>query len=110
MKARIVLAVGIAITVIVGLVLVLGTLSGPERSLGPNSDRKSTRLNSSHGSISYAVFCLKKNKLTTLAEKNNKATGWFVRQRLSVIDAYTMVGIWRFGVSVHGKIGTHACA
>src|SRR5207245_5931521 len=26
-----------------------------------NLDRKSTRLNSSHGSISYAVFCLKKN-------------------------------------------------
>src|SRR5207245_10308213 len=25
-----------------------------------NADRKSTRLNSSHGSISYAVFCLKK--------------------------------------------------
>src|SRR5207245_9234573 len=28
------------------------------------SDRKSTRLNSSHGSISYAVFCLKKKKNT----------------------------------------------
>src|SRR5207245_11030356 len=27
-------------------------------------DRKSTRLNSSHGSISYAVFCLKKKKHT----------------------------------------------
>src|SRR5699024_11476004 len=27
-----------------------------------NRDRKSTRLNSSHVSISYAVFCLKKNK------------------------------------------------
>src|SRR6266542_340602 len=27
-----------------------------------SSDRKSTRLNSSHGSISYAVFCLKKKK------------------------------------------------
>src|SRR5207245_9882447 len=27
-----------------------------------NRDRKSTRLNSSHGSISYAVFCLKKKK------------------------------------------------
>src|SRR3989338_10856601 len=27
-------------------------------------DRKSTRLNSSHSSISYAVFCLKKNKKT----------------------------------------------
>src|SRR5699024_12246987 len=28
-------------------------------------DRKSTRLNSSHVSISYAVFCLKKKKITT---------------------------------------------
>src|SRR3712207_8428203 len=29
-------------------------------------DRKSTRLNSSHANISYAVFCLKKKKRTTL--------------------------------------------
>src|SRR2546422_4356627 len=28
-------------------------------------DRKSTRLNSSHGYISYAVFCLKKKKIST---------------------------------------------
>src|SRR3712207_6962536 len=28
------------------------------------SDRKSTRLNSSHANISYAVFCLKKKKIT----------------------------------------------
>src|SRR2546422_4726149 len=28
----------------------------------PGGDRKSTRLNSSHGYISYAVFCLKKKK------------------------------------------------
>src|SRR2546422_3884080 len=28
----------------------------------PSRDRKSTRLNSSHGYISYAVFCLKKKK------------------------------------------------
>src|SRR2546429_8743617 len=28
----------------------------------PERDRKSTRLNSSHGYISYAVFCLKKKK------------------------------------------------
>src|SRR2546429_2037037 len=28
----------------------------------PPTDRKSTRLNSSHGYISYAVFCLKKKK------------------------------------------------
>src|SRR5689334_24511467 len=31
-------------------------------------DRKSTRLNSSHSSISYAVFCLKKKK-TTVEQK-----------------------------------------
>src|SRR3712207_7840019 len=33
-----------------------------------NADRKSTRLNSSHANISYAVFCLKKknNKITIL--------------------------------------------
>src|SRR3712207_7361210 len=31
----------------------------------PRADRKSTRLNSSHANISYAVFCLKKKKNTT---------------------------------------------
>src|SRR5207245_8982081 len=41
--------------------------SATRQAVGPDRiplDRKSTRLNSSHGSISYAVFCLKK--------KNNK--------------------------------------
>src|SRR5438128_8442572 len=32
-------------------------------SFAPHIDRKSTRLNSSHGSISYAVFCLKKKTI-----------------------------------------------
>src|SRR2546422_5358364 len=32
---------------------------------GDQGDRKSTRLNSSHGYISYAVFCLKKKKVAT---------------------------------------------
>src|SRR5688572_31793337 len=32
--------------------------------VGISSDRKSTRLNSSHSQISYAVFCLKKKKET----------------------------------------------
>src|SRR5208282_6667921 len=36
--------------------------SGPPRDRYRQGDRKSTRLNSSHGSISYAVFCLKKKK------------------------------------------------
>src|SRR3712207_8647556 len=33
--------------------------------LGNGGDRKSTRLNSSHANISYAVFCLKKKKKKT---------------------------------------------
>src|SRR5713226_5827808 len=35
-------------------------------------DRKSTRLNSSHPSISYAVFCLKKKKKNNVKKKNKK--------------------------------------
>src|SRR5436309_10872557 len=42
-------------------------------------DRKSTRLNSSHVKISYAVFCLKKKKITTqralTTEYENAASG-----------------------------------
>src|SRR6266567_7778494 len=39
-------------------------------------DRKSTRLNSSHSQISYAVFCLKKKKKQKIhpENKNNKKT------------------------------------
>src|SRR2546422_8522942 len=45
----------------------------PRQAVPPNGDRKSTRLNSSHGYISYAVFCLKKkkNKQET-AEQDNR--------------------------------------
>src|SRR2546422_7586216 len=39
-----------------------GRESSQEREGRPIRDRKSTRLNSSHGYISYAVFCLKKKK------------------------------------------------
>src|SRR2546422_6096070 len=43
-----------------------GARNGPP-SADSYIDRKSTRLNSSHGYISYAVFCLKKkNKMTIL--------------------------------------------
>src|SRR5689334_23960131 len=40
-----------------------------EEPLGEGGDRKSTRLNSSHSSISYAVFCLKKKKKNNLVQK-----------------------------------------
>src|SRR5206468_8209150 len=39
-------------------------LDAPERAVR-REDRKSTRLNSSHDQISYAVFCLKKKKKNT---------------------------------------------
>src|SRR3712207_7953376 len=39
---------------------------GDEQRLQGRADRKSTRLNSSHANISYAVFCLKKKKKQTI--------------------------------------------
>src|SRR3712207_7318151 len=41
---------------------------GTPRGQTPAGDRKSTRLNSSHANISYAVFCLKKKKEVQLTE------------------------------------------
>src|SRR5438067_4998197 len=48
----------------ISIVQVLGeeALRYARRNRPSESDRKSTRLNSSHVSISYAVFCLKKKK------------------------------------------------
>src|SRR5207245_8729633 len=44
------------------------------------SDRKSTRLNSSHGSISYAVFCLKKKRTQCpgrcRSQQEKETQGW----------------------------------
>src|SRR2546422_6090749 len=40
----------------------------PRRGVRGQEDRKSTRLNSSHGYISYAVFCLKKKKKKVVNE------------------------------------------
>src|SRR5437762_8526286 len=45
---------------------------GPRR--GPGRDRKSTRLNSSHRCISYAVFCLKKKKNTSHSQTTHHDT------------------------------------
>src|SRR2546422_2625367 len=53
---------------------VLEEFREPARSLaevfaGRVGDRKSTRLNSSHGYISYAVFCLKKKKIDNIVRR-----------------------------------------
>src|SRR2546430_5233652 len=39
-------------------------------------DRKSTRLNSSHSQISYAVFCLKKKKKRRRASTSSSVRAW----------------------------------
>src|SRR2546429_6817476 len=55
----------------------------PGKGTSRRGDRKSTRLNSSHGYISYAVFCLKKKKqndnIKTFAlndTRRNREPGW----------------------------------
>src|SRR5438552_12054471 len=47
--------------------------SGPVAGWVNTKDRKSTRLNSSHQIISYAVFCLKKKKSTSISYQGRYA-------------------------------------
>src|SRR2546427_9027305 len=68
----------------------LTTFEGPDNDPGTERDRKSTRLNSSHSQISYAVFCLKKKK--------NK---WMCNTRKLVITNRTRL------VCIHKKSRTH---
>src|SRR2546427_6981807 len=56
------------------------------RHHGRRGDRKSTRLNSSHSQISYAVFCLKKKKKT----KDNICE--MMKEQESGRDAHTQHG------------------
>src|SRR5256885_7170056 len=52
----------------------LGPWTWHSRPPAPRRDRKSTRLNSSHLVISYAVFCLKKKKINTSRHSGIQAT------------------------------------
>src|SRR5690348_17549778 len=56
-----------------GLDLGLAAASGAEHVAA--IDRKSTRLNSSHPSISYAVFCLKKKRDKRIKQRRTRASG-----------------------------------
>src|SRR5258708_26834898 len=64
---RSLLALGVTrcFTTGVGLMDIVNAVHGAtkERTAAVGGDRKSTRLNSSHQIISYAVFCLKKKKM-----------------------------------------------
>src|SRR3989449_6713488 len=53
----------------------------PVQKLVPEGDRKSTRLNSSHGYISYAVFCLKKKKNETKTSRFEYNEWWQTKSR-----------------------------
>src|SRR2546430_13246833 len=58
----------------------LGAARPPQRRAHPpehgDRDRKSTRLNSSHSQISYAVFCLKKKKKLTRKYPREPSDTW----------------------------------
>src|SRR5690554_7626461 len=47
----------------------------PQRNVATPRDRKSTRLNSSHVRISYAVFCLKKKKKKKTTKEKTHMSG-----------------------------------
>src|SRR5205809_2518702 len=67
-----------------------GTMwAGVSSSYGTPLDRKSTRLNSSHGYISYAVFCLKKKKKK---KKKNKKKKKIIKKKIIEECTYE---IWR---------------
>src|SRR5689334_24448932 len=53
---------------------------------GPAQDRKSTRLNSSHSSISYAVFCLKKKNRKTMKLYEDRSLTLIIPLRLLLYD------------------------
>src|SRR2546429_4098373 len=55
------------------------------RRYGGTRDRKSTRLNSSHGYISYAVFCLKKKKRTQTTRLSNPLYSFTKLQNTRII-------------------------
>src|SRR2546426_8998322 len=60
-------------------------LAQSAQNLEAAEDRKSTRLNSSHLVISYAVFCLKKKKKYTSQSENVPAEGNHVPRRFPAV-------------------------
>src|SRR2546429_2121959 len=64
------------------------------KSLVALRDRKSTRLNSSHGYISYAVFCLKKKKnyhVISLFSRSERESSTIIFAQLCTADQWTSV-------------------
>src|SRR5256886_5178904 len=75
---------------------------------GATLDRKSTRLNSSHSQISYAVFCLKKKKnknTQMLTEKQHKNP--FISLPASTVDHHSSQINFSFSDSLGPKTRTN---
>src|SRR2546429_6233115 len=71
---------------------------GVEQYDARSQDRKSTRLNSSHGYISYAVFCLKKKKPSTgitCVPDHLEGSGWGLGMRVDIADLQPSEGVER---------------
>src|SRR5256885_6815582 len=66
----------------------------------PARDRKSTRLNSSHLVISYAVFCLKKKK--TLDNNRLDLTAFILEQLPEETLCHWLKQVWSLGSSEEG--------
>src|SRR5690606_40115553 len=62
-RTRLVREIGIILLIKLFILLTIKTVWFTEPTVPDEQDRKSTRLNSSHVKISYAVFCLKKKKI-----------------------------------------------
>src|SRR5947207_11852858 len=69
---------------------------GPAERAQPAEDRKSTRLNSSHTVISYAVFCLKKkkNKRTKLSQLKDSNTRHMSQRLCRTTTRSRVINIW----------------
>src|SRR5258705_821967 len=68
-----------------------GERHSPSESCASTQDRKSTRLNSSHLGISYAVFCLKKKKKRRIRRTEHRSAPGRIRSVHDVarkLDAY----------------------
>src|SRR3712207_6966794 len=78
---------------------------GARKPAGPREDRKSTRLNSSHANISYAVFCLKKkNKSNTMLNPKTKLLIPILRSYLTLLFALVSRVIRTFFIVIHHHI------
>src|SRR5256886_3496949 len=64
----------------------------PVMAIAQSSDRKSTRLNSSHSQISYAVFCLKKKKKTRGVVRDGRYYGYAKGRYVGRLYHYTQAG------------------